>query len=112
MTPAQAYCVETLWRLGRPTLALLDKGQQGWIATFRQHGQHGVWMVARQRGKTYAALTMAVELAMSTPGAIIRYAAKTGKSARSVYELTQIGESVATKNSVLSAAFNDADASA
>lgn len=96
MTPAQAYCVETLWRLGRPTLALLDKGrpgcadggQQGWIATFRQHGQHGVWMVARQRGKTYAALTMAVELAMSTPGAIIRYAAKTGKSARSIVEPT------------------------
>lgn len=96
MTPAQAYCVETLWRLGRPTLALLDRGrpgcadggQQGWIATFRQHGQHGVWMVARQRGKTYAALTMAVELAMSTPGAIIRYAAKTGKSARSIVEPT------------------------
>ena len=88
MDAAEAYLVAELWHRGRPTLALLDEGQQSWIARFRGHGGHGVWMLARQRGKSFAALCMATEAAMLEPGTIIRYAAKTAKSARSIVEPT------------------------
>lgn len=41
-------------------------------------------MVGRQRGKSFAALALACETCLSVPGAIVRYAALTGKSARAI----------------------------
>ena len=41
-------------------------------------------MIGRQRGKSYAALSMACAYAVRTPGAIIRYAALTAKSAKAI----------------------------
>lgn len=73
-----------LWLRGMPTEALLDAGQREWIDSFRKGQGHGVWMIGRQRGKTFAAVTMAVEFAVRTPGAVIRYAAQTAKSAEGI----------------------------
>ena len=80
----EAAILAELWWQHSPTSALLDDGQQEWVDRFRAGDGHGVWMIGRQRGKTFAALTMACEVALQTPGAIIRYAAKTAKSAESI----------------------------
>lgn len=77
-------CRETLWREGRQNEYLLDEGQRRWIARFRAHKQHGVWKIGRQRGKSFAALAMAVEDCSNRPGTVVRYAAQTGKSAKAI----------------------------
>lgn len=70
-----------MWRIGRPTL-FLDAGQRGWVRRFQEKPDNAVWCIGRQRGKSFAALTLACEAALQTPGAIIRYAAKTKDSAK------------------------------
>lgn len=96
MTPEEAHILELLWRAKRPTLGLLDKGhpgcadggQQGWVRRFRAHGGAGVWNIARQRGKSFAGLVDDFELNLTIPGSIVRFAAKTAKSARAIVEPT------------------------
>lgn len=90
INPTDTECALThdLWLMGRPTLAILDKGQKRWIENLRQPGKEkpnaGVWMIGRQRGKSFAALAFAAELALSQSSRVIRYAAKTAKSAESI----------------------------
>lgn len=71
------------WQRGRPTL-FLDEGQRGWVRRLQERSGNAVWCIGRQRGKSFAALTLACETALRTPGAIIRYAAKTKDSARQI----------------------------
>ena len=77
-----------LWREGRPGAFLLDAGQREWKAAFNATGPLAstVWNVGRQRGKTFAALVDACETAVTTPGAILRYCAKTKESALGIVE--------------------------
>jgi len=66
----------------------LDDGQRQWVrGVLDAPGAH-VWMIGRQRGKSYAALTLACCEALATPNTIIRYAALTGKSASAIVEPT------------------------
>lgn len=71
------------WRLGEVSW-LLDSGQRTWVEAFWRGDGAAVWMIGRQRGKSFAALSMACAYAVRTPGAIIRYAALTAKSARAI----------------------------
>lgn len=73
-----------LWRRGQPSEYLCDVGQRRWLRSFRAVEGHHVWKIGRQRGKTHAALTLAIETCLAKPGAIVRYAAKTGKSAAAI----------------------------
>lgn len=77
-----------LWRAGRPGDYLLDEGQREWKAAFNSTGPLAstVWNIGRQRGKTFAALVDACETALTTPGAILRYCAKTKESALGIVE--------------------------
>lgn len=89
---AQGEAIAALWRRELPTLALLDSGrpgcadggQLGWVQRFRAHHKPGVWMISRQRGKTFAGLVDDIQLCMEIPGAIVRFAAKTAKSAKGI----------------------------
>jgi hypothetical protein len=76
-----------MWRRGKPTL-FLDAGQRAWVRRFQEREGNAVWCIGRQRGKSYAALTLACETALQNPGAIIRYAAKTKDSARQIVTQT------------------------
>lgn len=82
----QKELVSELWWRGGPQIyaALRDEGQQRWVRRFWDGEGHAVWLIGRQRGKTYDALTMVDEFARSTPNAIIRYCAKTKDSALSI----------------------------
>jgi hypothetical protein len=75
-----------MWRRGAPTLYLLDEGQKAWVERLKLAPPQttSVWEVARQRGKSFAALAYAVEYALNTPGAIIRYCALTKESALTI----------------------------
>lgn len=90
INPTDTECALThdLWLMGRPTLAILDKGQKRWVKKLQSKPdneyQSFCWMIGRQRGKTFAAITWAVEYAMNTPNAIIRYLAKTKESAKEI----------------------------
>lgn len=83
----RAHGATQAWRRGQPTL-LLDKGQRAWVKRFDQSKSNAVWCIGRQRGKSFAALAYACEVAMRTPGAIIRYAAKTKDTARQIVTQT------------------------
>lgn len=63
---------------------MLDAGQCRWVQAFESGEGAAVWMIGRQRGKSFAALSMACAFAIRQPGAIIRYAALTAKSARAI----------------------------
>lgn len=75
-----------LWRQGRALEYLLDDGQRRWVRTVDLSPQQAatVLMVSRQRGKSFAMLAYAAQLCASQPGAIVRYAAQTGKSAAAI----------------------------
>ena len=77
-----------LWRMGRASEFLLDDGQREWVEAFRQGDGASVWMIGRQRGKSFAALTLACEECIRRPGIIVRYAALTGKSAKAIVKPT------------------------
>ena len=77
-----------LWRRGQAHLALLDAagptgGQRAWreklLATAPLASS--VWCVGRQRGKTFAAVFLAIEMCVTRPNAVVRYCAKTKDSA-------------------------------
>lgn len=72
-----------LWRAGDVSW-LLDSGQRTWVASFLSGEGAACWMIGRQRGKSFAALSLACGFALRQPGAIIRYAALTGKSAKAI----------------------------
>jgi len=80
------YLLAECWRIGAIVETLLDSQQVDWVARFwaLPSGRAGVWLIGRQRGKSYAALTLAVEFALSAPNRVIRYAALTGKSAAGI----------------------------
>lgn len=75
-----------LWRDGHARDYLCDAGQLEWIASFMESPAltSWVWNIGRQRGKTFAALVMAVELCLAKAGAIVRYCAKTKESASAI----------------------------
>ncbi len=79
----RAHACAQIWRRGRPTL-LLDPGQRGWVQRLDARDSHAVWCIGRQRGKSFAALAYACEVALRQPGSIIRYAAKTKDTARQI----------------------------
>jgi len=85
VTPSDAEreAVAELWRLGRAHEWLLDSGQQAWRSAFwgTPALSSTVWNVGRQRGKTFAAVGLALETGVSQDGAVIRYCAKTKDSA-------------------------------
>lgn len=64
--------------------ATCDAGQSAWVKTAMTRTEPSVWMVGRQRGKSWAFLAMACELCQRQPGAIVRYATLTGKSAKAI----------------------------
>lgn len=73
------------WREGWALDWLLDDGQREWVRAFLAGpAAAAVWMVSRQRGKSFAALAMACDECARAPGTIVRYAALTGKSARAI----------------------------
>lgn len=85
-TELDAIVERECWAHRQPSLALCDDGQLEWLRRFRDSDGHWVWMVSRQRGKSHAALCLAVETCLTTSGAVVRYAAKTAKSARAIVE--------------------------
>lgn len=95
MTPEGQALLAELWRRGEAWRVLGDVGletggQREWIAALNSSPAQSanVWMISRQRGKSWAALLYACCVAVRTPGAIIRYAAQTGKSAKAIIEPT------------------------
>lgn len=74
---------EQSWRDGYAHEWALDEGQQKWRAAFwgTQPLSSSVWNVGRQRGKTFAAVFLALEMGTTKPHAVIRYCAKTKDSA-------------------------------
>lgn len=80
----RALARQQAWRDGWASDYLLDAGQRKWLAAFRASEGASVWMIGRQRGKSFAALTLACEECIRHPGFIVRYAALTGKSAKAI----------------------------
>lgn len=74
---------EQSWREGWAHEWALDAGQQAWRTAFwgTPSLSSTVWNVGRQRGKTYNAVFLALETGLGTPGAVVRYCAKTKDSA-------------------------------
>ena len=77
---------EQSWREGWAHEWALDEGQRAWRAAFWDTPplSSTVWNVGRQRGKTFAAVFIALETCLSIPGAVVRYCAKTKDSAVSI----------------------------
>ena len=75
-----------LWRRGEVAeLACRgDPEQLEWIRRAQRTTEPNVWMIGRQRGKSFAACILAFELCLRVPGAIVRYATLTGKSAKAI----------------------------
>lgn len=75
-----------LWGQHQALDFLLDDGQRDWVSRVHASppGSAHVWMVSRQRGKSWAALAYAISLCAGTPGTIVRYLAQTGKSAAAI----------------------------
>jgi len=80
---AEREAVAELWRRGRALDWLLDEGQRKWRADFLATPplSSTVWNVGRQRGKTFDAVALSLEMGTTRPNAIIRYCAKTKDSA-------------------------------
>lgn len=88
---ARLLAIQELWRRGEAHRALLDAagptgGQQAWRAQFHASAplSSTVWNVGRQRGKTFAAVFLAIELCVTKRDAVVRYCAKTKDSAASI----------------------------
>lgn len=75
--------LHALWRRGAALPALLDEGQIGWVNEFYAQPplSSSVWLIGRQRGKTYAAVALALDFGVRNKDAIMRYCAKTKDSA-------------------------------
>lgn len=86
--------LEEFWRSGNAWRVIGDRGIDGrsgqveWIERFLSTPGHAVWLISRQRGKSFAALLYAVCLCIARPGTIVRYAAKTKESAWLILEPT------------------------
>lgn len=80
---AEREAVAELWRRGRALDWLLDEGQRKWRADFLATPplSSTVWNVGRQRGKTFDAVALSLEMGTTRANAIIRYCAKTKDSA-------------------------------
>lgn len=72
------------WRQGRAHAFVLDLGQQEWCKRRELADSFTVWMISRQRGKSFAAIFDDLMYAQRTPGAILRYLGQTGDSALSI----------------------------
>ncbi len=72
------------WRRGRAHAFVLDAGQQAWCKRREESTDFSVWMIARQRGKSFAALFDDLMFGTRTPGAICRYLGQTGDSALAI----------------------------
>ncbi len=72
------------WRRGRAHPFVLDMGQQAWLQRRESRPEFSVWMISRQRGKSFAAIFDDLMFAQRTPGAICRYLGQTGDSALSI----------------------------
>ena len=72
------------WRMGRAHAWVLDAGQQAWCERREASSDFSVWMIARQRGKSFAALFDDLMFGTRTPGAICRYLGQTGDSALAI----------------------------
>ncbi len=82
---------QQLWRAGLAGLAYLDTagptgGQRAWVAQWHTAPPGGwcAWKVARQRGKSYAALIGALQAMVANPGTVCVYLAQTGGNARAI----------------------------
>lgn len=82
---AQRIARQQLWRAGNLRWKL-DAGQESWLANFDNVPPQGsaVWLIGRQRGKSFAALTHALEVLLSGHNKIVRYTALTGKNATAI----------------------------
>ncbi len=69
-----------------PSDVMLDEGQKEWVRHFWADQLPAVWLIGRQRGKSFTALLMALEFGMRTPNAVIRYCALTKDSAVGIVE--------------------------
>jgi hypothetical protein len=71
------------WREGWAHEWALDDGQRKWRAAFQSTEPlaSSVWNIGRQRGKTFGAVFLSLEACVTTPGAVVRYCAKTKDSA-------------------------------
>lgn len=85
MLEAQRVVRQQLWRSGDLRWKL-DAGQESWLQSLDKVPAQGsaVWLIGRQRGKSFAALVHALEVALSGPNKIARYTALTGKNANSI----------------------------
>ncbi len=83
---ARHLAAAELWRRGEVTALLCaeDPEQLGWVRQAQTTTAPNVWMIGRQRGKSFAALALAVELCVRKRGAIVRYATLTAKSAKAI----------------------------
>src|SRR5512135_2765456 len=84
MTDRRTAARYAKWLEGRPGDYLYDAKQQGWVDRFRQGTGPAVWCIGRQVGKSYAFFVLALETMLGTPGAVVRYCAKTKDSAWSI----------------------------
>jgi hypothetical protein len=74
---------EEAWLKGCAHQLLLDDGQQDWLRQFLAAPalSSTVWLIGRQRGKTFAAVFLALLVGATKKNAVIRYCAKTKDSA-------------------------------
>ena len=82
---AGALAIAEAWARGRIRWKL-DSGQRKWLSDFDKTPEHSssVWLIGRQRGKSHAALTLAIETLLAKPLQIVRYTALTGKNAAAI----------------------------
>ena len=80
----RADLLRAVWSIGDLSY-LRDSNQQDMARTFRESGQRiSVIEASRQTGKSWNAVSMALEDCMRIPGGDIRYAAPTQKMARNI----------------------------
>ena len=80
---ARLAVLHDAWRIGCAHEVLLDEDQQDWLRQFMAAPalSSTVWLIGRQRGKTFAAVFLALLLGVTKKNAVIRYCAKTKDSA-------------------------------
>lgn len=72
------------WRQGRAHPFVLDAGEQAWCRRRESADTFSVWMIARQRGKSFTEIFDDLMFRQRTPGAICRYLGQTGDSALAI----------------------------
>ncbi len=83
--PDYTRAFRNAWRIGRAHPFVLDLGQQSWLTRRELEPVFSVWMISRQRGKSFAAIFDDLMFANRTPGAICRYLGQTGDSAAAIF---------------------------